>query len=177
MLVTDETGELSRQINAQINLLSPKLAWEVGPGQVARFMLAFPSEGDSERKAVIDRIMLSAPRIDGWEFHTSRPPRAFQQEVRLPELGLRFETSGWRFTLDPSSTSDKFDLKIFDKRLATFDDKTSLTAVFILLDAVLGEDVVERWIGGIQVLPGRGERIDALPMSAISERIGELVPR
>jgi hypothetical protein len=82
----------------------------------------------------------------------------------------------WHFRLRPSATSDRFDLQIFDDKLASFDEKTALTAVFILLDAVLGEDMVERWIGNINILPAAASRED-LPMPAIAERLAELIPR
>ena len=139
-------------------------------------MLVFPAEGDGARKAVIEKIMRAAPRIEGWEFHASRPARRFQAEVELPDRGLSLQASGWRFALRPSATSDRFDLQIFDDTLSSFDETTALKAVFILLDAVLGEDVVERWIGNIKVLSDSGRRED-LPMPAIAERLAELVPR
>jgi hypothetical protein len=175
MLDRDETTELSRQINTRINLLSPELAWEIGPGLVEPYMFVFPTAGDSERKAVVGRIMEKAPRIEQWEFHTSRPTRPFQPEVQLPDRGVSFRTSAWLFTLKPSRTSDRFELQIFDDSLASFDEKTALTAVFILLDAVLGEDIVERWIGNIRVLPSSAGP-DGLPMPTIAERLAELVP-
>jgi len=75
----------------------------------------------------------TTPRIEQWEFHTSRPTRPFQPEVQLPDRGVSFRTSAWLFTLKPS-TSDRFELQIFDDSLASFDEKTALTAVFILLD-------------------------------------------
>jgi|SRR5579862_1172577 len=176
MLDRDETAELSRQINIQIDLLSPQLAWEIGPGLVEPYMFVFPTAGDSERKAAVGRIMEKAPRIERWEFHASRPARPFQPEVQLPDRDLSFRTSDWHFTLKPSSTSDRFELNIFDDELASFDEKTALTAVFILLDAVLGEDMVERWIGNIKVLPASARRED-FPMPVIAERVAELVPR
>jgi len=78
--------------------------------------------------------------------------------------------------LKPSATSDRLELRIFDDELVRVDEKTALTAVFILLDAVLGEDIVERWIGSIRILSGSSRR-DILPMPAIAERLAQLVPR
>jgi len=172
----NDTDDLASQINAQVNALSPQLAWEIGPGLVAPYMLVFPAEGDAARKAVVAKVMEAAPQLEGWEFHTSRPTRSFQPEVQLPDHGLSFRTTGWRFELKPSATSDRLELRIFDDVLARVDEKTALTAVFILLDAVLGEDIVERWIGNIKILSGSSVR-DTLPMPAIAERLAQLVPR
>jgi hypothetical protein len=171
-----DTDDLTGQINAQVNALSPQLAWEIGPGLVAPYMLVFPAEGDAARKAVVEKIMEAAPRLEGWEFHTSRPTRTFQPEVQLPGRGLSFRTTGWHFELKPSATSDRLELRIFDDELARVDEKTALTVVFILLDAVLGEDIVERWIGNIRVLSG-SSRGDILPMPAIADRLARLIPR
>ncbi len=176
MLDRDDTEELSRQVNAQIDKLSSQQAWEIGPGLVEPYMFVFPTGGDVEAKAAVSKIMEKAPRIAGWEFHASRPTRKFQPEIQLPNRGISFRTLDWRYALRPSSTSDRFDLHIFDDKLANFDEKTALTAVFILLDAVLGEDVVERWIGGIKILPASSRRED-LPMTTVAERLAELIPR
>ncbi len=176
MLDRDDTAELSRQINAQIDRLSSQLAWEIGPGLVEPYMLVFPTVGSSERKVAVGRIMKKAPRIEKWEFHAARPMRPFQPEVQLPDRDLSFRSSDWRFALKPSSTSDRLDLQIFDNALASVDEKTGLTAIFILLDAVLGEDIVERWIGNIKVLP-MSARSGDLPMHIIAERLAELVPK
>jgi len=176
MLDRDDTAELSRQINAQIDHLSSQLAWEIGPGLVEPYMFVFPTAGDSERKAAVGRIMEKAPKIERWEFHASRPTRPFQREVQLPDRGLSFQTSDWRFALKPSPQSDRFELQIFDDRLGSVEEKTALTAVFILLDAVLGEDMVERWIGNIKVLPASSSRV-SLPMPMIAERLAEVVPQ
>jgi hypothetical protein len=176
MLDRDDTVELSFQINAQIDLLSSRLAWEIGPGLVEPYMFVFPTAGDSERKMAVSRIMEKAPWIERWEFHASRPTRPFQPEIQLPDRGLSLRTSDWRFALKPSATSDRFDLQIYDDKLVSFDEKTALTAAFILLDAVLGEDIVERWIGNMKILPACANR-ENLPMPAIADRLAELIPR
>jgi hypothetical protein len=174
MLDRDQTVELSEQINKQIDHLSSNLAWEIGPGLVQPYMLAFPTAGDIDLKAVVQRILERAPRIARWEFHASRPTRSFQPEVQLPDLGLSFRSADWRFALDPSPTSERLSLQVFDDKLASVDEKTALTAIFVLLDAALGEDMVERWIGGIKVLPSRaGEK--SLPMPEIAKHLVDLV--
>jgi hypothetical protein len=176
LLDSDDTAELSLQINAQINLLSSQLAWEIGPGLVKPYMLVFPTAGDRERKMAVGRIMEKAPWIERWEFHASRPTRPFQPEIQLPDRGLSLRTSDWHFAVRPSATSDRFDLQIYDDKLASFDERTALSAAFILLDAVLGEDIVERWIGNMKVLPACISR-ETLPMPAIADRLAELIPR
>jgi len=177
MLDMDDTAGLARVMNEQMDALTSGLAWEIGPGLVEPYMLVLPAEGDVNRRMVIARILEAAPRLEGWEFHSARPTRPFQPEVRLPDKHLTFQSSKWRFRLAPSANSDRFDLEIFDDELATHDQTTGLTAAFILLDAVLGEDIVERWIGNIQILPRDKTHGNSLPMPAISERLAELVPR
>jgi hypothetical protein len=47
---------------------------------------------------------------------------------KSPDLS-EFDEVPWLFTLKPSRTSDRFELQIFDDSLASFDEKTALTAV------------------------------------------------
>jgi hypothetical protein len=174
-LDNNNTESLVRDMNARVNAISPILAWEVGPGIVAPYMLVFPTEGDANRRPMIERILGLAPRLAAWEFHTSRPSRRFLREVHLPDKGMKFDTAGWRFELTQEVSSDRLKLDIFDDELSGIDRKIALTAVFILLDAVLGEDVVERWIGDINISSSSG-RVGVLPMPLIADRVAELVP-
>jgi hypothetical protein len=179
LLDQKDTSALARRVNAAVNLLSPQIAWEIGPGLVSPYMLALPPEGDASLRGIIDQIMQAAPKIQGWEFHSSRPVRPFQPEIRLPEMGLTLQTSDWQFSLEPTRGASRLELHVYDDRLAAFDEKIALTAVFILLDAVLGEDMVEKWVGDIRVypspLPGRSTGLHLMP--SIASRLGDLTSR
>jgi hypothetical protein len=135
-------------------------------------MLVFPTAGGNESKTAVSRIMENAPTIEGWEFHTARPVRPFPPEISLPQQGLRIQTLEWRFLLKRSPESDRFDLQVLSDRLASFEERTALTAVFILLDAVLGEAMVERWIRDIRVSKASQE---GWPIAEIGDRLAELV--
>lgn len=175
MLDRDDTDDeliLIQKINAQIKALSPKIAWEIGPGIVKPYMLVFPTSGGDESKTAVSRIMEEAPTIEGWEYHCSLPARPFPPEIQLLERGVTIRTSDWRFLLERSPGSDRFDLQVMSDELASFDERTALTAVFILLDTVLGEAMVERWIGDIRVSM---ESQKGQPMLEIAGRLAELV--
>ena len=66
MLDRDDTAELTRRINTQIDKLSSEIAWEIGPGLVKPYMLVFPTAGGNESKTAVSRIMEKAPAIEGW---------------------------------------------------------------------------------------------------------------
>jgi len=172
----NNTAGLTQQMNAQIDKLSSEIAWEIGPGLVKPYMLVFPTAGGEESKVAVGRIMERAPRIEGWEFHASRPTRPYPPEIQLPEQGLTIQTLDWHFVLKATPNADRFDLQILDDKLASLDERTALTAVFILLDSVLGEDMVERWIGDIKVGKASGRR-DGLPMPQIANKIAGLASK
>ena len=163
----DNTAELTRQMNAQIDKLSSEIAWEIGPGLVKPYMLVFPTAGGDESKVAVGELVKATD--EGWEFHAARPTRPFPPEIQLPEHGLAIQTIAWQFVLEPAANSDRFNLHVLNDKLAGLDERTALSAVFILLDTVLGEDMVERWIGDVRVLKASGRR-DGLPMPEISNQ-------
>ena len=62
-------------------------------------------------------------------------------------------------------------MQVLSDRLASFEERTALTAVFILLDAVLGEAMVERWIGNIRVFKADQK---GWPIAEIGDKLAEL---
>jgi hypothetical protein len=143
--------QLGQHLNYQLDKIKPQLAWEIGPGKSEHNLLTISAEGNPRLRKIADLMIRLAPRLKGWEFHSSKPARSPAAIVRLPESGESFETSKWEFVPLERAECGRLDLIVVDNLLAQSERETALTAVSIYLDELLGEDIVEKWIGGFEV--------------------------
>lgn len=142
---------LSAEINSQLDLVSNKLAWEIGSGSKADHSLTISAEGNPSLRELANSVIRVAPRIQGWEFYSSKQARGVQSVIRLPNRRTVISTRHWRFVPQEDSELGRIHLTIVDSRLPALDRQTALSAVSIFLDALLGEDEVEEWIGRLNV--------------------------
>jgi hypothetical protein len=167
MLESDKTDELYSLMNERIRNLHSGLRWEAGPGRRKPYSLTITFGGDPELRTLARTIIDAAPQCDKWEFFSAKQSRKPPSEILFGSPAKKFYPGGWRFSV---ARKKRFDLTIFDDVLATIDENTALGVVFIYLDALLGEDVVEREIGDIRFEP-LSESAETLPMSDLSRLI------
>lgn len=146
--------KLTTAINNQLDLLSPDLAWEMGPGKEGgNVSFTISGEGDPALRAYAENLIASSPQIPGWEFYSARQARPAPAAIQLPERGLRVPTANWRFIAEKDLGIERIHLVILDDLLSSIGREPALRAVSLFLDSFLGEDQVERWIGKIDVRP------------------------
>lgn len=147
-------GELSARMGRALDRVHSDLAWEIGPGESAPFLLTISSEGNPSLRALADKMIEVAPALSGWEFYSSKPARKPPAAVRLVERGVNVNTQLWKFSPIDRPDVGRIDLTIIDEELANLADldrEAALKAVSIYLDQVLGEDTVEAWIGRFDI--------------------------
>ncbi len=138
------------EVSRAVARIHEKLEWEIGPGvRSSKLAFCLSAAGHWERRVLTERWLRSAPGDDTtWEFHAARPPK----------LPLQIEIGG--HLVDPNSTvvayrvdvsRERIDVRIHHPTFTHMDAKTRDSVAFILLDGMLGEDGVERWIGGVDV--------------------------
>ena len=149
---------MADQVNRELDNVEPQLAWEIGPGKNQPNLLIISAEGNAKLRPLAEMMIKLAPQLEGWEFYSSRPARPAPSVVRLPESGQAFDTAGWVFLPVEHPETGRLDLVIVDDELADSDRERALKAVSIYLDQVLGEDIVETWIGKFRI-----ESHDAVP--------------
>jgi len=144
-------NDLSTAINREIDRVDVHLAWEIGPGRRKPHLFTISSEGNLELRYIAEQMIGLAPELTEWEFYSSRPPRQPAARVTLPERGIDFDTSTWRFVPVERPDKGRLDLLILDEKLGLSEREASLKAVSIYLDQLLGEETVETWIGKFEI--------------------------
>lgn len=143
--------DLTEIVSASIDRIDPGLAWEIGPGKKTKHSFTISAEGNPDLRPVALAIVRAAPTIPGWEFYGAKQSREAPPSVRLPDRDLTVSTKGWRFIPKDDFELGRVHLTILDEGLDRLDREAALLSVTLFLDAFLGEEEVERWIGALTI--------------------------
>lgn len=145
-------ADLVTKMGERVAAIDPALDWEFGPGYVTEHHLALSGKGDPRLRVLTERWRASAP--DGgvdWEFYGARQPhtsRAFALVVGDQEVTL----DGVSASVHDDDVRERLDLTVHHPAFASIADaKIKMQIALIALDAVFGEDGVERWVGLVTV--------------------------
>lgn len=155
-----EDGESVRRLGAvlaeRIHAVDPELSFETGSGRTARHVLVVTAAGNPGLRDVARRWLDAAPAADdAFEY------AGFRRAVADP--------SGVAIGLDEHRTVDlasatvvtvvddgKVHVQVSHPEFASLPDDAQAQITFLLLDALLGEEDVERWVGEVAWTSGHG---------------------
>lgn len=171
----NDSDRMAALVRPAVAAIDPGLNWELSPGREARYVLVVSGGGKPELRAVAERWFLAAPEADDdVEYAPTRlrDPRVLEAtlvvddfEVALPELVAGTRLDQRRLRLDVTIHHPLFPL---------LQQEARLRVAFLALDAALGEDDVERWIGTVEV--SADAPIDAISLPALPDVIDQLRP-
>lgn len=123
-------------------------------------------------RPLVDEILRRAPPLDGWSFHGHRLPEGYEQACSIVEArcGAPLAATGFECSRGPFHL---IDLSIeFPHRVLRDDRDLASSQAFVLIESLLGEAMLNAWIGEIRVAPKRWRSSDLrdLPAAAIALR-------
>jgi Family of unknown function (DUF695) len=166
--------ELVEEISRQVEAIAPGgLAWELTPGRRAAHALVVTAAGDPELRAAAERWRRSAPEPDGtWEYLSARP-------ASLDAFGDEFEFGGRRIDMGDVSIAyetderrREVDVRVHHPAFAAADEGFRGQLTFLVLDWVLGEEDVERYVGAVEPVDARPA--DARPVEELRDAVAPL---
>jgi hypothetical protein len=159
-------------MNEKVAQIDPSLDWEFGPGKKSQHHLCLSSKGDPVLRVVAERWLRRAPAADAtWEYYAARQAH--------PTGGLRLDIAGHAIALDElvvaveeDKDRERLDVELYHPVFRQIDDEElRARIVFIGLDTLLGEDGVERWIGGVDVAKKKPK--GGIPLPELPARLRE----
>jgi len=168
-------------ISAHVAAINPELDWELAPGSKARHAFCLSGKGNPELRRLTEQWSRSAPTIDQtWEYHPARRGNVDLDDVNLEMDGFEVALTDFVAAFDVDEGREVLNVRCFHREFPRMSDELRRTATHLMLDAALGEDGVERWLGsidGVAAAPD-GARpiaelraaIDVLARSATGER-------
>lgn len=137
---------------ASLNAMHAQLCWEFGPalnGQGHRLVIT--PEHQKDLRPLVDTLIARAPTLPGWEFLAYRPPEPIT--VVDPTLAGRASGTAKELTfLAQQSDDGRINLQ-FSGSGSLAEPERTRAAAFVAVETLLGEEVLDHWIGGIDVRP------------------------
>jgi hypothetical protein len=161
------------EISAKVQGIDPKLTWELGPGVTAQHAFCLSPAGDPELRRLTERWLRAAPAANAvWEFHPAGrgSPGFADAELQIAEHSVAL--ADMRFTVAIDENRELMNVICFHPVFAALPEEMRGMTTFIAINRVLGEDTVQRWLGGINTT------VDALaqgaPFATLLEAVGSL---
>jgi len=167
-----ELDALGRHLDAAVELIDPRLCWELGKA-TSEWLLVVTANGDPQVRSTAERWLRAAPVPDpGWQFHCYRPadPGALSGKLQLGDGAV--DLADIRFKLDSDYDLARIHVTVCHPGLAALEEDARLQAVFMALDRTLGEDEVHRWIGDIDMSISSGA--DAVTATRLVAEVADL---
>lgn len=157
-ITSGDPGSMVDEISAAVRAVDGRLAWEVAPGSTSKHALVVTPEGDPALRPVALRLMAAAPEADTtWEYHASRQAGSLGT---LEMDGDAVDLARYRGVAEWDDMRLRAHVRLWHPTLEGRPEKLRYHFGFLFLDALMGEDDVERWIGEIDAV---AEPVDGLP--------------
>jgi len=174
-----DNQELIQELDQKISKMGD-FSWELGPGvadQTNSALVITPC-GDKTLLPVTKLVVANAPKIPGWEFFASKPPKKWERRFLVEaENGRKIEidASNWKYALlkFPEGT---FDIIIKSPELIGLTKDLQYTAATIVLDSEIGEEMRLQWIVGVDVVAEFDEELSKKnnPIEVFAEHFNSL---
>jgi len=148
-----ENWELPGWMERHLQAIEPQLMWEFGPAVKGDgHRLVITPESEHHLRPLVAEILKRAPKLDGWEFYPYRLPEDADQ-ARSTELGRTGrDIADFEVTVAAGGLC-RLDLTFSAPSILGTDDASALNAAFVAAESLLGEEVLDHWIGAIEVAP------------------------
>jgi hypothetical protein len=141
--------DLPTFMREHLGAIHPRLMWEFGPGRPDGHRLVITPEGERHLLPLVRELLRRAPQLQGWEFLDHRPA----DPEELARLTIEGRTGA-------SLEAVRFELSRGEHHLidltAYCREPVPDEALFVAAESLLGEDVLERWIGVIEAAEPAG---------------------
>ncbi|WP_127476368.1 DUF695 domain-containing protein [Microbacterium sulfonylureivorans] len=141
------------ELNRRVMAINDGLAWHFSAGSQSEHRLTVSAGGQAEIRPLAERWLRAAPAADGtWEFRASQEPQpdALSSTIEIGDERVNLSTTGFR--VRPHLDRMRVDVGVYHPQFGDIPEAARMQISFLLLDWLLGEDDVERWLGEIEAL-------------------------
>jgi hypothetical protein len=157
--------DLPAWMDRHFHAISPSLMWEYGPAVTGKgHRLVITPERKKYLRPLVQTVLERAPKLAGWEFYPYRLPESVEMAGQMVATRARGDLRGTLATA-MIGNHNRIDLRFYSPTTAGGDDQQALHNAFVATETLLGEQILDKWIGTIDVGPLREP-------AAIGKRIG-----
>ncbi len=175
-IATGQYGNLPNEISAKVRAIHPELEWETSKGVSSQHSLGVTAAGVAELRPLAERWLRAGPPASStWEYSAARRRDPEVLSSVLEFAGVTVDLGLARFGIRIDTERQLIDVSVFHPAFLSLGDSSARQVTYLLLDWLLGEDDVERWIGGIETV--LSEPKDAVPPDALLSEVVALAKR
>jgi hypothetical protein len=158
-----------------LQVIDTRLCWEFGqavegPGH----RLVITPESERQLRPMVRTLLDKAPKLKGWEFYGYRLPESMEDTVATVKARTGGDLSG---VLARVQIGDNklIDLCFHSPRCDQSGDQQTRNDGFVAAETLLGEEVVDSWIGAIDAEPMPKSRSGLLPLERLAPTVAALI--
>jgi hypothetical protein len=170
--VADRAPERAGQaVSAHVGAIHPDLAWELAAGTSSAHVLVVSPEGNPDLRSAARRWLRGAPPADAtWAYADTRQPVEDLDDLELEVNGRVIAFKDVVITARREGL--RIPVAVYHPVFPDVDNGTRLTITYLALDAVLGEEDVECWVG--EVTATESAPLDAFPLKWLRGLVRDL---
>lgn len=145
----DKNFDLPRWMKENLQSIDKNITWEFYSGIFKKHRLVITFEERRRLKPLVKKIISDAPELEEWEFYAYRLPENLENAS-----SIMLEITGWQNINSIKFTISRNELNRIDVTywLPFFEQqKQGLENLYLLTNALLGEEVVGKWIDDIHI--------------------------
>jgi hypothetical protein len=131
--------------------ISPDLMWDFG--QAVRgdgHRLVITPEAEKHLRPMVQTLLERAPSLPGWEFYAYRLPEDLEMAHQMVTVRAGGDLSGTLATV-MIGRHNRINLCYYSRTTRDSDDQQALHNAFVATETLLGEELLEKWIGLIAI--------------------------
>ncbi len=134
-----------------LQAVHPELMWEYGPAvRVKGHRLVITPESERALRPLVGTLLQRAPAIDGWEFYAHRLPESVAQALLAVQGRVGFAIDEDARVEVWNEEDRRVGLRFRFEAGAPPEDREAWHVAFVATEALLGEAVLDQWIGTIE---------------------------
>jgi hypothetical protein len=145
-----EPARIAEEMSRRVDSVHPGLAWELAAGDLSEHKLVVTAEGNPDLRAVARRWLLAAPGADEtWSYDDHRGPVDDPDGVTLQGGPDAPDIAFAELRVSARKEGTKLHVAVHHPAFPDLPREARLQVAFLALDAALGENDTEVWIGEI----------------------------
>jgi hypothetical protein len=143
--------DLPAWMERHLQAISADLMWEFG--QAVRgdgHRLVITPEAEKHLRPLVQTLLERAPSLTGWEFYAYRLPEDLEMAHQMVTVRAGGDLSGTLATA-MIAQHNRIDLCYYSHTTRNTHDKQALHNAFVATETLLGEELLDKWVGSISV--------------------------
>jgi hypothetical protein len=148
--------DLASWMREHLGVVDQRIMWEFGPGTRGDGgqRLVLTPESEHQLRPLVGLVLARAPKLRGWEYHAHRLAEGLATALQTVAERTSVDLAGWQARADLSDEG-LVDIELAPPASAPPSDEHRAAAL-LLVEALVGEDVMDVWIGNVGVTEHAG---------------------